>query len=226
MKTPSGAEFKKDKGENSKQVSFVGTVTPITIQLQVDEIDDEDGNDTDLMIDEDIIQKKDVVMLQVELPDELPDEEDDIPLSQIKHGERMVKYWASRENESESDSDEFDTSTQEEREIAATLEVVTGIVEDILNMGIGCGDPENCDKGGDEAPGVNPVVVKEKGSVSVAGAGGEMSDGAVVQKAGVVALNAESAEAVPHPAHEKEMAEIATIEPGYVFTNLQIYEYL
>ena len=65
---------------------FVETVTPITIQLQVDEIDDDNGNDTDLVIDEDIIEKKDVIMLQVELNKELGDEDEDIPLSQIKHG--------------------------------------------------------------------------------------------------------------------------------------------
>ena len=60
---------------------FAETVTPITIQLQVDEIDDDNGNDTDLVIDEDIIEEKDVIMLQVELNKELGDEDEDIPLS-------------------------------------------------------------------------------------------------------------------------------------------------
>ena len=40
---------------------------------------------TDLVIDED--EKKDIIMPQVELQDELGDEDEDIPLSQIKHGE-------------------------------------------------------------------------------------------------------------------------------------------
>ena len=56
----------------------------------MDEIDDDNGNDTDIVIDEDIIEKKDTIMLQVELKEELVDEDDDIPLLQIKHGERST----------------------------------------------------------------------------------------------------------------------------------------
>ena len=44
----------------------------------------------------------------------------------------MVKYKASRADISDSESDDFDKCTLGEREIAATLEVVTGIVEDLL----------------------------------------------------------------------------------------------
>ena len=63
LKTANAGDFVKDKAESSKQVSFAETVTPVSIQLQVDEIDDDDGNDMGIVIDEDIIEKKDVFML-------------------------------------------------------------------------------------------------------------------------------------------------------------------
>ena len=103
---------------------FAETVTAVTIQLQVDEIDDDNGNDTDLVIDEDIIETKDVIMPQVELNEGSGNEDKDIQLSQIKHSARMVKYRASTEDISDSESDEFDSSTPGEREIEVTLEVV------------------------------------------------------------------------------------------------------
>ena len=82
-----------DKGENAKQESFAEkvTVTPVTIKLQVDDVE---LDDTDPVIDEDKIEKKDVLLSQVQLDDN--DEDDDIPLSQIHHGERMVNYRASK----------------------------------------------------------------------------------------------------------------------------------
>ena len=126
LKTPNLPDFVKDQAQ---------MLNPITIQLHVDEIDDDDGNDTDLLIDED--EKKDIIMPQVELQDELGDEDEDIPLLQIKHDENMVQYRASKEvlRDLESESDEFDSSnTQGERELSATLEVVRGIVEDIIEI--------------------------------------------------------------------------------------------
>ena len=109
-----------------KNVSFAEKVTPVTLKVQIDECED-DGNDTDLIIDEDDddLKTKDVVLSQVNVNvnDDDDDDDDDIPLSQIKHGERMVKY---RENkkDNESESDEFDTSLQEGREVSACLEVI------------------------------------------------------------------------------------------------------
>ena len=67
----------------------------------------------------------------------------------------MVQYRASKEvlRDSESELDEFDSSnTQAERELPATLEVVRGIVGDLIE--IGCGDA-----------GGSPVKGMEKSSV-------------------------------------------------------------
>ena len=40
------------------------------------------------------------------------------------------------------------------------------------------------------------------------------------------AENAESANAVPRHAHEKEMPQVSTLEPRYNFMNIRICEYL
>ena len=120
------------KSMKKKNVSFAEKVTPHTLKVEIEDSDGE--NDTDLIIDEDNDDDnentKDVLLSQVNL--NINNDEDDIPVSQIKHGERMVKYRAHKKD-NDSDSDEFDTSSQEGAEVNACLEVVTGIVEEIID---------------------------------------------------------------------------------------------
>ena len=99
-----------------KNVSFAETVTPMTLKLEVDESED-NSNDTVLVIYED------------DKIEHYEDDDDDIPLSQVQHGERMSRY---RENKKDSDSDEFGSSSQEETEVQECLKVVTEIVEDLI----------------------------------------------------------------------------------------------
>ena len=109
---------KKDdiKFIKKKNVSFAETITPVTLKLEVDEYED-NSNDTVLVIDED------------DKIEHYKDDDDDIPLSQVQHGERMSRY---RENKKDSDSDEFGSSSQEEMEVQECLKVVTEIVEDLI----------------------------------------------------------------------------------------------